>query len=269
MARLAETKARIPFYDKEFGLSDQRTLELYLSTQVPFRPNLVFVMMSFLSDEMQDAYAAIQDACARIGLDALRIDENIGSGLIVREIATMINEAEFIVCDLTHERPNVYYELGYAHGTGNSADNILLIARDGTKPHFDIAPLRIHFYRSTEHLRSVISDKLDRMVRGHRSAACVQASRHDENAVRPSATEGSVSSVAASLQAELRMIGQALSILQRKLDPDEQAPSQLTEAERKELSSIVHSLSQHHIESDRRYQSDIFPYAAQSESQQP
>ena len=35
------------------------------------------------------------------------------------DISELILKAEFIVCDLTLERPNVYYELGYAHGAGN------------------------------------------------------------------------------------------------------------------------------------------------------
>ena len=163
MARLAETKPRIPFYDREFGLSDKKIIDLYLSTQLPFKPNCVFVMMSFKTEDMRDVFTAIKDACARLGLDAVRVDENFGSGVIIREIATMINEAEFIVCDLTHERPNVYYELGYAHGTGNNSENILLIAKEGTDPHFDIALLRIQFYKSTEHLRSIVTSSLEYM----------------------------------------------------------------------------------------------------------
>jgi len=77
----------------------------------------------------------------------------------------LIDDAEFIVCDLSGERPNVYYELGYAHGSGNEAARILLIAKRDTHLHFDIAPLRVEFYESTEHLRSIISSKLKVMSR--------------------------------------------------------------------------------------------------------
>ena len=64
----------------------------------------------------------------------------------------MMGHAEFLVFDLSYEKPNVYYELGYAHGIGNHAGNTLLIAREGTRIHFDIAPLRVQFYRSIDHL---------------------------------------------------------------------------------------------------------------------
>ena len=50
--------------------------------------------------------------------------------------------------DLTVERPTVYYELGYAHGVGNRAIEILLIAKTGTHLHFDIAHLAVMYYDS-------------------------------------------------------------------------------------------------------------------------
>ena len=65
---------------------------------------------------------------------------------------------------MTHDRPNVYYELGYAHGTGNSPSNILLVANDGTKPQFDIAALRIRFYKSTESLRQTVKKWLTHLI---------------------------------------------------------------------------------------------------------
>jgi hypothetical protein len=68
------------------------------------------------------------------------VDETtVGSGFIIREITESIERAEFLVFDLSYERPNVYYELGYAHGVGNEAPEILLIAREGTSVHFDSA----------------------------------------------------------------------------------------------------------------------------------
>ena len=78
-----------------------------------------------------------------------------------------IERAEFIICDLTNERPNVYYELGYAHGVGNEGADILLIAKEGTTLHFDIGPLRVQYYSSTEHLRTIISANLKQMIRQH------------------------------------------------------------------------------------------------------
>jgi hypothetical protein len=134
-----------------------------------FVENLVFVIMPFHGEESNEVFSAIKGACARIYLKAKRVDENVGSGLIINEITALIDDAEFIVCDLTNERPNVYYELGYAHGTGNEPERILLIAKQGTKLHFDIAPLRVEFYKSTEDLRSIITNKLRAMRKVTRS----------------------------------------------------------------------------------------------------
>jgi nucleoside 2-deoxyribosyltransferase len=47
----------------------------------------------------------------------------------------MIEGARFVVADLTHERPNVYFELGYARGLGKT---VVTIAREGTAVHFDV-----------------------------------------------------------------------------------------------------------------------------------
>jgi hypothetical protein len=111
---------------------------------------LVFVIMPFRGQEMTDAYAAIKDECKKLKLRTKRVDENTGSGFV------------------TDERPNVYYELGYAHGVGNEAMDILLIAREGTVLHFDIAPLRVQYYSSGEHLRRIISTSLKNMSKGTR-----------------------------------------------------------------------------------------------------
>jgi hypothetical protein len=130
-----------------------------------FEPNLVFVIMPFTGQEMGDVYSAIADECSKLQLRAKRVDEIVGSGLVISDITALIEKAEFLICDLTYERPNVYYELGYAHGVGNQAADILLIAKEGTTLHFDVAPFRVQYYRSTEHLRSVVKSSLSEMIK--------------------------------------------------------------------------------------------------------
>ena len=148
------------FMDREFGRSGYDP-----DDQGEFVPNLVFVIMPFDGKDSADVYSAIKDECNKLKLNAKRVDENTGSGIVINEITQLIEEAEFIICDLTSERPNVYYELGYAHGVGNEPLDILLIARKGTRLHFDIAPLRVEFYRSTEHLRCILSERLKEMIK--------------------------------------------------------------------------------------------------------
>jgi hypothetical protein len=128
-----------------------------------FERDLVFVIMAF-SDDMNGAYEAIRDQCKKFGLTAKRADEGVGSAIILREITDYIERAELLICDLTHQRPNVYYELGYAHGVGNESADILLIAREGTVLHFDIAPIRVQFYRDEAHVREIISRNIPRML---------------------------------------------------------------------------------------------------------
>jgi len=146
------------FMDREFGRPDFDPYD-----QGTFEKDLVFVAMSFYQD-MQEVYSTIKDECSKLGLRATRVDENVGSGFIIREITNLIERAEFIVFDLTHERPNVYYELGYAHGVGNEPLDILLVAKEGTNIHFDIAPLRVQFYMTTAHLRSIVASSLKEMI---------------------------------------------------------------------------------------------------------
>ncbi len=148
------------FYDQQF-----RSGNWSPDDPGDFEHGLVFVAMSFAGQDMNDVYSAIKDECIKLSLRPVRVDENVGSGFVIQEIKDLIERAEFIIFDLTKERPNVYYELGYAHGVGNEAEDILLLAREGTNLHFDIAPLRVQFYRSTEHLRNIVNSNIKEMIR--------------------------------------------------------------------------------------------------------
>ncbi len=125
----------------------------------------VFVGMAFdTPSDISDTYQAIRRACTEVDLEARRVDDLAGSGPIPTRILREIEEAEFVIIDLSVERPNVYYELGYAHGVGNRPIDILLIAKTGTTLHFDIAHLAVMFYASATDLEKRLPAKLSQMI---------------------------------------------------------------------------------------------------------
>jgi len=128
-----------------------------------FIPNLVFVIMSF-DEKMQPAYAAIRNECIHLGLEVKRADEIAGSVLVTNEVRDYLIQAEFVICDLTGERHNVYYELGLAQGVGNEPLDIFLVAKKGTTLHFNIAAFLVRYYRSPNHLRTLIQTDFKNMV---------------------------------------------------------------------------------------------------------
>jgi len=97
-------------------------------------PKLVFVIMAF-RDDMEPIFEGIKAAGDSVGLDVKRVKDVIGDYRITDQVIQMISSARLIVADLTHERPNVYFELGYARGLGKT---VITIAREGTNIHFDV-----------------------------------------------------------------------------------------------------------------------------------
>lgn len=118
----------------------------------------IFVLMSF-KDEYDEVYEEFVDAAKLVdeALVVKRIDKQRGDFSITNEIINNINKSGLIICDLTDERPNVYYELGYARGIGKK---VIICAREGTKLHFDIKDFNTIIYRTTSHLRREISEEL-------------------------------------------------------------------------------------------------------------
>ena len=134
-------------------------------SSMKYSPGKVFVAMRY-SDTPNESktYQAIVRACKHFHLEPSRVDEYVGSGHILLEVIDAIEDGEFLIFDLTEGRPNVYYELGYAHGVGNRPEDIILIAKKGTKIHFDIMPLRILLYTSAAQLEKTLKAQLKKLV---------------------------------------------------------------------------------------------------------
>lgn len=145
------------------------TNEILTRTDNPgwFTPNLIFVIMSF-EKKWKKYYICIKEECTKLGLKVLRADEIPGSVRIADMVREYLSKAEFIICDLTGERHNVYYELGLAQGAGNSPLDIFLIAKEDTNVHFNISQFRVRFFRTTRELRKLISEDFKEMVKERR-----------------------------------------------------------------------------------------------------
>lgn len=88
-----------------------------------------------LEDELWNIYTTIKNSASNAGYRAERVDNIAGSQTIDSKIFEYIEKAEIIVADLSYERPNCYYELGYAKALGKE---MIIIAKQGTKIHFDV-----------------------------------------------------------------------------------------------------------------------------------
>jgi nucleoside 2-deoxyribosyltransferase len=64
-------------------------------------------------------------------------------GLITSQIINGINEAGFVIADLTGHNPNVYYELGFCHTINKPT---ILMQSDNTNLPFDVGGIRTIFY---------------------------------------------------------------------------------------------------------------------------
>lgn len=100
----------------------------------PIRPDSAFVIISF-EQVMDPTFDAIKAAATRVGLNAERIKDVRGDFMVTETILAKIDSARLIVADLTFERPNVYFELGYARGRGKT---VITLLREGSKAHVDV-----------------------------------------------------------------------------------------------------------------------------------
>jgi len=122
-----------------------------------------FVIMSIDKDNHQlvDVLEAIKEAAKEFGIAAERIDEAESNEQITPRILSSIRRAEYVIADLTNERPNVFYEAGYAEGVGKTP---IYIARDGTKLHFDVKDYPIIVFRNMKELKEGLGRRIRALI---------------------------------------------------------------------------------------------------------
>ena len=81
----------------------------------------------------------IKPVIEEYGLRALRVDEIQDSGRITDQILENIATSKYVFAELTGERPNCYYECGFAHALGKE---LILAIKTLNQVHFDLAGYR-------------------------------------------------------------------------------------------------------------------------------
>ncbi|WP_205527616.1 hypothetical protein [Halomonas sp. JS92-SW72] len=106
---------------------------------------------------MEDVLDSIKEAANKCGIHAERVDEVQSNNRITDRILESIDKAQFVIVDLTHSRPNVFYEAGYAQGLGKIP---IYIARDGTRLEFDLKDYPVIFFKNMRELKTGLEERL-------------------------------------------------------------------------------------------------------------
>lgn len=105
-----------------------------------------FVASAFDHNDVDKIYdKTIRPVLRELNIKSLRVDRVEHNEDIDDQILKLIDEAQICIADLTYARPSVYYEAGYAFGSGKPV--IYLARRDHFRPRQDdhYGNFRVHF----------------------------------------------------------------------------------------------------------------------------
>ena len=128
-----------------------------------YETDTAFVMMQIDPQklELEDRYNTIKDCFAKFGIAAVRADEIEHADVITEKIREKIRSSEFLIADLTGERPSVYYEIGYAHALRRK---VIMYRIEGSPLHFDLAAYNCPEYSNLTDLQRKLMRRLQEMT---------------------------------------------------------------------------------------------------------
>jgi len=106
-----------------------------------------FFVMSFGKSDLEQVWSQVYSpVSSTLGFEAVRIDERDDGTVKIDQIINHLSTADLIIGDLTYERPNCYFELGYARAVRKDY-LIIHCARRDHIDHSGYRPKRFQFKR--------------------------------------------------------------------------------------------------------------------------
>jgi hypothetical protein len=122
-----------------------------------------FFICPFGNEEVDHNYEyVIKPTVKQYQFEIERADEISHTRTITDIILAAINRARFVVADLTAERPNCYYELGYAHALRKP---VIVLAKQDTTRHFDISTYKWNYWNDYQDLKPQFEKEVAAVVR--------------------------------------------------------------------------------------------------------
>jgi hypothetical protein len=131
--------------------------------EIAFQPpeKQIFVVMKFGNKILDSAYeGVIKPLCSEYGFKIVRVDEIQDSGKINDQILENIAKSSLIISDLSGERPNCYYETGFAHALGK---DIVLAIHKTSDIHFDLSSHRFIQWETESEYREALRARFDKL----------------------------------------------------------------------------------------------------------
>jgi len=163
------SKSQVTFHNSQVRLV-YRGVEPATVKDIKFLPKnpQAFIVMQF-SDTYDSLYKeVIVPVCEEYGYEVIRADDMYTTGLIIEDITRAIQESSLVIADITPNNPNVYYEVGYAHGINKNT--ILLSDKNREKLPFDISGFRLLFYENSIAGKPNVESALRKHLEGIKNA---------------------------------------------------------------------------------------------------
>jgi hypothetical protein len=155
----AEDLVKAIFLEFDQKAVDEAVEKVVKAVLVP-ASKLIFAAMPFAKRYNDTYFGPMAYAAEKVGAACKRVDQEPFAGLIVDKIKRMIQSCSAVIADLSEGKPNVLYEVGYAHGLGRPTVHIC--ATPMSELPFDVAQWNTLAYEfgNTVELREPLAESL-------------------------------------------------------------------------------------------------------------